>query len=155
MCLVSRVFAVIAACLLAACGTTIAAGAASSTAASSPVPTATSVSSTLGPCVTYSPPSLDVGAEIQHLKTSATVVEVTSPCSVRVRIASGNSGTVAPFNDRVITLRATTRTTYRTATQGDLAAIGRFGLKAGDVFTLSFDSRPFPDGSYPLNFMNW
>jgi hypothetical protein len=35
-----------------------------------------------------------------------------------------------------------------------LAAIGAFGLKAGDTFTLSFDSRAFPDGSYPLNFMN-
>jgi hypothetical protein len=74
---------------------------------------------------------------------------------VRVRIAGGNTGNVASFNDRVITLRGTEVTTYKTAGQGDLGAIGRFGLKAGDVFTLSFDSRPFPDGSYPLEFMNW
>jgi hypothetical protein len=40
------------------------------------------------------------------------------------------------------------------ASPGDLEAIGRFGLKAGDVFTLSFDSRPFSDGSYPINGMN-
>jgi len=150
----SRALAAIAVCLLAACGTTVAASAAAST-AGTPAPTATVVSSTLGPCVTYPLPSLDVGAEVQHLKTIATVVAVTSPCSVRVRIGNGNSGSVAVFNDLVITLRATTRTTYITAAQGDLGAIGRFGLKAGDVFTLSFDSRPFPDGSYPLNFMNW
>ena len=49
----------------------------------------------------------------------------------------------------------TTRTTYKTAPEGDLGAIGRFGLKSGDSFTLSFDSRPFPDGSFPLNYMNW
>ena len=95
-----------------------------------------------------------MSAEVQHLKTSATVVEVTSPCTVRVRIAGGINA-LAPFNDKVIVLRAMERTTFRTAGQGDLDAIGRFGLKAGDVFTLSFDSRPFPDGSYPLNFMNW
>jgi hypothetical protein len=33
-------------------------------------------------------------------------------------------------------------------------AIGRFALKPQDTFTLSFDSRAFPDGSYPLNSMN-
>ncbi len=83
--------------------------------------------------MTYPLPSLEVGAEIQHLKTSATVVEVTSPCSLRVRIAGGNGGSAAIFNDHVITLRATTRTTYITAAQGDLGAIARFGLRAGDV----------------------
>ena len=92
-------------------------------------------------------------AAINHLKTSATI-EVTSACTLRVRIAGG-MGTLAPFNDRVIVLRATTRTTYETAPQGDLSAIGRFGLKSGDSFTLSFDSRQFPDGSFPLNYMNW
>jgi hypothetical protein len=105
-------------------------------------------------CGAYAPPPLAVSAEIQHLKTSATVVEVTSPCTVRVRIAGGINA-LAPFTDKVIMLRAMERTTFKTAGEGDLDAIGRFGLKAGDVFTLSFDSRPFPDGSYPLNFMNW
>ena len=38
--------------------------------------------------------------------------------------------------------------------QGDLGAVMSFGLRANDVFTLSFDSRPFPDGTYPLNYMN-
>ena len=105
-------------------------------------------------CGAYAPPSLQVDAEVQHLKTSATVVEVTSRCTVRVRIAGGINA-LAPFTDKVVVLRAMERTTFKTAAQGDLDAIGRFGLKAGDVFTLSFDSRPFPDGSYPLNYMNW
>lgn len=107
-----------------------------------------------GACGAYAPPSLQVDAAIQHLKTSAAVVEVTSPCTVRVRIAGG-AGTLATFTDRVIILRVTARTTFATAPEGDLAAIARFGLKAGDAFTLSFDSRPFPDGSFPLNYMNW
>jgi hypothetical protein len=130
-----------AACLVSACG--------SLAAATAPTP------SPAADCAAYPLPSRDVGAEIAHNKTSATVIEVTSPCTVRVRISGGNGGTLATFNDRVIVLRATTRTTYRTAADGDVAAIGRFGLKSGDGFTLSFDSRPFPDGSYPLNFMNW
>jgi hypothetical protein len=105
-------------------------------------------------CSAYTPPPLAVSAEVQHLKTLATVIEVTSPCTVRVRIAGGMNA-LAPFNDKVIVLRAMERTTFKTAGQGDLDAIGRFGLKAGDVFTLSFDSRAFPDGSYPINYMNW
>src|SRR5207302_3220816 len=116
---------------------------------------AASVAPTVAGCDAYQPPSLDVDATVQHLKTSATVVEVTSACTLRVRIAGGNGGSVAPFNDRVIILRATTRTTFKTAPEGDLGAIGRFGLKSGDSFTLSFDSRAFPDGSFPLNYMNW
>ncbi|HEX9270014.1 MAG TPA: hypothetical protein VF998_09235, partial [Candidatus Limnocylindria bacterium] len=94
-----------------------------------------------------------VSAELQHLKTSATVLEVTSACTVRVTI-SGGVGTLAPFTGRAVVLRATSATTFGSASQGDLAAIGRFGLRPGDAFTLSFDSRAFPDGSYPLNFMN-
>ena len=129
-----------AACLLSACG---------SLAAASPT------QSPAGACGAYPQPSGDGGAEVSHNKTAATVVEVTSPCTVRVRISGGNGGNLARFNDKVIVLRVTAATTFRTAPQGDLAAIGRFGLKAGDVFTLSFDSRPFPDGSFPLNGMNW
>jgi hypothetical protein len=72
---------------------------------------------------------------------------------VRVRIAGG-VGTLAPFNGKIISLRATSQTTFASAAQGDLVAIGRMGLKADDAFTLSFDSRAFPDGSYPLNVMN-
>jgi len=105
-------------------------------------------------CGAYTPPSLQVDAGVQHLKTIATVVEVTSPCTVKVRIAGGINA-LAPFTNKVIVLRAMERTTFKTAGQGDLGAIGRFGPRAGDVFTLSFDSRPFPDGSYPLNYMNW
>jgi hypothetical protein len=110
-------------------------------------------SATLAPCQSFDPPPLNVGAEIQHLKTSASVVAVTTACSVRVLIAGGG-GTLATFANREIVLRATSRTTFGSAAQGDLDAIGRFGLKSGDVFTLSFDSRPFSDGSYPINFMN-
>ena len=110
-------------------------------------------SATLAPCQSFDPPPLNVGAEIQHLKTSASVVAVTTACSVRVLIAGGG-GTLATFANREIVLRATSRTTFGSASQGDLDAIGRFGLKSGDVFTLSFDSRPFSDGSYPINFMN-
>jgi hypothetical protein len=108
---------------------------------------------TLAPCRPFDPPPLNVGAEIQHLKTSASVVAVTTACSVRVVIAGGG-GTLARFTNKEIVLRATSRTTFGSAPQGDLAAIGRFGLKSGEVFTLSFDSRPFSDGSYPINFMN-
>lgn len=93
---------------------------------------------TLAPCRAFTPPDLNVDATIQHLKTSASVVQVTSACTVRVLVAGGGG----------------TRTTYASASQGDPDAIGRFGLKTGDVFTLSFDSRPFSDGSYPINFMN-
>ena len=70
-----------------------------------------------------------------------------------VRIAGG-AGALVPFTGRIVTLRATSQTTFASADQGDLAAIGRLGLKPGDEFTLSFDSRAFPDASYPLNFMN-
>ena len=116
---------------------------------------ASAVTSTaaLASCGAYAAPDPSVGAEIQHLKTSATVIQVTSPCTVQVRIAGG-SGTLAEFTDKVITLRATSQTTYATATQGDLAAIASVGLKAGETFTLSFDSRAFPDASYPLNYLN-
>lgn len=110
-------------------------------------------STTLAPCQSFDPPSLNADAEIQHLKTTATVVEVTSACTVRVRIGGGQ-GSLAAFTNREIILRATSRTTYANASQGDLDAIARLGLKAGELFTLSFDSRPFSDGSYPLNFMN-
>jgi hypothetical protein len=96
---------------------------------------------------------MNVDAGIQHLKTSASVIHVTSACSVRVLIAGGG-GTLATFTNKEIVLRATSRTTFASASQGDLDAIGRFGLKVGEVFTLSFDSRPFGDGSYPINFMN-
>lgn len=105
------------------------------------------------PCQSFAPLDRSVGAEIQHLKTSASVVRVTSACSVRVLIAGGAS-TLAAFTNKEIVLRATTETTYASATPGDLDAIGRFGLKPGEVFTLSFDGRPFSDGSYPINFMN-
>jgi len=105
------------------------------------------------PCGAYAPPDPTVPAEIQHLKTSATVIEVTSPCTVRVRIFGG-IGTLSAFTDRTIVLRATSATTFTSATQGDLGAIMAFRLKPNDTFTLSFDSRAFPDGSYPLNFMN-
>lgn len=128
--------------LLVACGTR---------AADAPMTQLTAVP---GDCGTYAPPPLNVDARIQHLKTAAAVIEVTSPCSVRVRISGGGLNALAPFNDKVIVLRAMRRTTFQSAPAGDLSAIGRFGLKAGDVFTLSFDSRAFPDGSYPLNFMN-
>jgi len=104
------------------------------------------------PCHTFDPPP-SIGAEIQHLKTSASVIAVTSACSVRVLIAGGG-GALTAFTNKEIVLRATSRTTYASASQGDLDAIGRFGLKAGDVFTLSFDGRPFSDGSYPINGMN-
>lgn len=109
--------------------------------------------STIAPCQAFDPPPLNVGAEVQHLKTSASVIKVTSACTVRVLIAGGG-GTLATFTNREIVLRATSRTTFGTASRGDLEAIGRFGLKSGDVFTLSFDGRPFSDGSYPINFMN-
>jgi hypothetical protein len=96
---------------------------------------------------------MNIDAEIRHLKTSASVLQVTSACTVRVLIAGGG-GTLATFTNKEIVLRATTRTTFGTASQGDLEAIGHFGLKPGETFTLSFDSRPFSDGSYPINFMN-
>ena len=106
------------------------------------------------PCGAYAAPDPTVAADIQHLKTSATVVEVTSPCTVKVTIVGG-SGTLLPFVGRTLILRATSVTTFATAAAGDMAAIGKLGLKANDAFTLSFDSRAFPDGTYPLNFMNW
>lgn len=110
-------------------------------------------SATLAPCQAFTPPDMKVDAGIQHLKTSASVVQVTSACTVRVLIAGGG-GTLATFTNKEIVLRATSRTTFGTASQGDPEAIGRFGLKPGETFTLSFDSRPFSDGSYPINFMN-
>lgn len=116
-------------------------------------PSAVSSVSALQPCGAYAAPDPSVPAEIQHLKTSATVIAVLSPCTVQVRIAGG-SGTLVPFTNMVITLRATSQTTFASASEGDLAAIGRSGLKPQDTITLSFDSRAFPDGSYPLNFMN-
>ena len=108
---------------------------------------------TVAPCGAYAAQDRNVGAEVQHLKTSATVLEVTSACTVRVTIAGG-AGTLYPFTGRMVILRATSATTFARAAAGDLGAIGRLGLKPGDVFTLSFDSRANPDGSYPLNFMN-
>ena len=105
------------------------------------------------PCGAYAAPDPTVAAEIQHLKTSAMVVEVTSPCTVKVTIVGG-SGTLLPFVGRTVILRATSVTTFATAAEGDMAAIGKLGLKPNDAFTLSFDSRAFPDGTYPLNFMN-
>ena len=110
-------------------------------------------SATLAPCQAFSPLDMNVDAGIQHLKTSASVVQVTSACSLRV-VISGGAGTLAGFTNKEIILRATSRTTFGSAPQGDLEAIGRFGLKPGETFTLSFDSRPFRDGSYPVNFMN-
>ena len=105
------------------------------------------------PCGAYAAPDPTVAAEIQHLKTSATIVEVTSPCTVKVTTVGG-SGTLLPFVGRTLILRATSVTTYATAGTGDLAAIGTLGLRPGDTITLSFDSRAFPDGTYPLNFMS-
>lgn len=105
------------------------------------------------PCGAYASPDPSVAAEIQNLKTSATVLEVMSPCTMRVRIASG-AGALIPFTDRTIILRVTSATTFATASQGDLGAIAALGLRSGDTFTLSFDSRAFADGSYPLTFMN-
>ncbi len=110
-------------------------------------------SATLTPCGVFDPPPLNVDADVQHLKTSASVIAVTSPCTVRVLIAGGG-GTLAAFTNKEIVLRATSRTTFASAARGDLDAIGRLGLRAGDVFTLSFDGRPFSDGSYPINGMN-
>jgi len=104
-------------------------------------------SATFAPCQAFTPPDMNVDAGIQHLKTSASVVQVTSACTVRVLIAGGG-GTLAAFTNKEIVLRATSRTTFGTASQGDLEAIGRFGLKPGETFTLSFDSRNFSDGSY-------
>ena len=72
---------------------------------------------------------------------------------MKVTIAGG-SGTLLPFVGRTVILRATSVTTFATAPPGDLAAIGKLGLKPNDAFTLSFDSRAFPDGTYPLNFMD-
>jgi hypothetical protein len=134
----SRIRLVLLAIALSACGA----------AATGGQPTVTPT-----PCQSVDAPPMNVGAEIQHLKTSASVIQVTSACTVRVVIAGGG-GTLAAFTNKEIILRATSRTTFGTASQGDLDAIGRFGLKAGDTFTLSFDSRPFADGSYPINFMN-
>ena len=105
------------------------------------------------PCGAYAAPDPTVAAEIQHLKTRATVVEITSPCTVKVTI-SGGSGTLLPFVGRTVILRATSVTTFATAAVGDLGAIGKMALKPNDAFTLSFDSRAFPDGTYPLNFMD-
>jgi hypothetical protein len=116
-------------------------------------PAAVSSVAALQACGAYAAPDPSVPAEIQHLKTSATVIAVLSPCTVQVRI-SGGLGTLVPFTNKVITLRATSQTNFASANEGDLAAIGRFGLKPQDSFTLSFDSRAFPDGSYPLNSMN-
>jgi len=111
------------------------------------------VIATPAPCDLYAAPDRSVGAEVAHLKTAATVLEVTSPCTVRVTIAGG-AGSLFPFTGRMVVLRATGATTFASAAAGDLAAIGKLGLKSGDSFTLSFDSRAFPDGSYPLNFMS-
>jgi len=133
-----RILAVLLAIGLSACGTAATGG---------------QPSATLPPCQSFDPPPQNVGAEIGHLKTSASVIQVTSACTVRVLIAGGG-GTLATFTNREIVLRATSRTTFVSASQGDLEAIGRFGLKAGDVFTLSFDGRPFSDGSYPINGMD-
>jgi hypothetical protein len=63
-------------------------------------------------------------------------------------------GTLAPFSGKGITLRLTPQTTFATAQKGDLEAIHRLDLKPQQIFTLSFDSRAYPDGSYPLNYMN-
>jgi hypothetical protein len=116
-------------------------------------PNAVSSVAAIALCGAYAAPDPSVSAEIQHLKTSATVVELLGPCTLRVRIAGG-AGTLVAFTGKIITLRATSQTTFASADKGDLTAIGRFGLKPQDTFTLSFDSRAFPDGSYPLNFMN-
>ncbi len=133
-----RILAALLAIALSACGTAATGG---------------QPSGTLPPCQSFDPPPPNVGAEIGHLKTAATVLQVTSACSVRVLIAGG-AGTLIAFTNKEIVLRATSRTTFASAPQGDLQAIGRFGHKTGDVFTLSFDSRPFSDGSYPINGMN-
>ncbi len=116
-------------------------------------PNAVSNVAALQACGAYAAPDPTVSADIQHLKTSATVVGILGPCTLRVQI-EGGAGTLVPFTGKIISLRATSQTTFATAPQGDLTAIGGFGLKPGDTFTLSFDSRAFPDGSYPLNFMN-
>jgi len=133
--------------LAAACGT------AASSPAVSPGSEGAQAITPPAPCELYAAQDRNVGAEVAHLKTAATVLEVTSPCTVRVTIAGG-AGSLYPFNGRTIVLRATGATTFASAAAGDLAAIGKLGLKSGDSFTLSFDSRAFPDGSYPLNFMN-
>jgi len=101
----------------------------------------------------YAAPDLSVGAEIGHLKTAARVVEVTSACTVRVVIAGG-AGMLANFTNKTITLRATSRTTYADGKAAGATRLGALGLKPGDEFTLSFDSRRYPDDSYPLNFIN-
>ena len=118
-----------------------------------PLRDADASAATLAPCAAYPPPDAQVDVEVQHLKTTAEVLQVTSACTVRVRI-SGGAGRLSVFAAKAVVLRVTERTTYASIGQGDLGAIGRLGLRAGDVFTLSFDSRPFPDGSYPINFLN-
>lgn len=104
-------------------------------------------------CDGYPAPDRNVPAEVQHLKTGAVVLEVLSPCTVRVQV-SGGAGTLAAFTGKTITLRVTPETTFSTAQKGDLTAFSRLDLKPQQTFTLSFDSRAFADGSYPLNFMN-
>lgn len=121
-------------------------------ASTTPLPAGSADPTAPAPCGAYAAPDPSVPAEVQHLKTSATVVAVTSPCTVRVTIAGG-IGSLLPFTGRTVTLRATSVTTFVSAADGDLQAIGRL-LKPNDTVTLSFDSRAFPDGTYPLNFLN-
>jgi hypothetical protein len=101
----------------------------------------------------YALPDRNVDACIQHNKTDARVVAVTSECTVRVTL-----GWLGPGNDlsgKEVVLRATSRTTYANTSEPERPTkLGRLGLRPGETFTLSFDSRPFPDGSYPLNFIN-
>ncbi len=101
----------------------------------------------------YPLPELNVDARIQHNKTDARAVAVTSECTVRVTL-----GWLGPGNDlsgKEVVLRATSRTTYADTSKPEgPTKLGRLGLRSGDMFTLSFDSRPFPDGSYPLNYIN-
>src|SRR6267143_3689052 len=136
-----------------ACCLLVASAACGSLAATGPSPSPTSAPAAQSCDPGYPPPDLGVGAEIQHLKTAASVIEVTSPCTVRVVIAGG-AGALADFTNKTITLRATSRTTYADGNAAGATRLGALGLKPGATFTLSFDSRPFPDNSYPLNFIN-
>jgi hypothetical protein len=101
----------------------------------------------------YPTPDPNVDARIAHNKTDARVVAITSDCTVEVTLGSLGPGNV--LSGKQVVLRATSRTTYADTSKPDgPTKLARLGRKPGEAFTLSFDGRPFPDGSYPLNFIN-
>jgi hypothetical protein len=101
----------------------------------------------------YPPPDPNVDARVQHNKTDARVLAVTSDCTVEVTL--GYLGSENVLSGKQVVLRATSRTRYADTSQPEgPTKLGRLGLKPGETFTLSFDGRSFPDGTYPLNFIN-